>query len=299
MKTRTRVTAIPALLAAGATLAMPRAIFARQASPEAAANPYADLDLPEITLEFTPDSISGMPESLEANRYLVTIHGEAGVGFGTMFLRLPEGMAMEEAFAQAGASPDGPPAFYYDATLAGGPTVMAQSGATSAVAVIDLPPGDWFVAGGALEQPPVPFTVTGEMPTDLPEPKSTVTITLDEMSITFSDGELVAGQNLLRIENVGDQPHFTEIELLPPGTTRETIENTLEWEMTGTPPADVLDFSQVRFVATSGDQSGGTTMWMPAELEPGLYGIFCFIPDSESGMPHGFMGMWDLFEISE
>lgn len=308
MRTRIRVTALPTLIAAGYFAAVPSrlSLAARQsaspaASPMPASNPYADLGLPEITLEFTSISISGMQETLEAGRYLVTIHGEPSeedFGFGTLFLRLPDGMTVEDAMAEAGGSPEGPPAFLFDSLLPGGPAIMADTGQSSAQAVIDLEPGDWIVAGQGLSQPPVPFTVTGEMPAELPEPESTVTVSMREMMFEFSDGGLTAGENLLRIDNVGEQVHQIEVEKLPEGTTRETIENTLQWEMTGTPVADVLDFSQIQFVGISGFQSAGTSMWMPLSLEPGIYGIFCFLPDEESGMPHAFMGMWDLVEIS-
>jgi hypothetical protein len=164
--------------------------------------------------------------------------------------------------------------------------------------VVDFEAGNWMVAGAALAQPPVPFTVTGEMPADAPEPENTVTISLGEMAIQVTEGELAAGENLLRIDNIGAQVHQIEVEKLPDGTTRETVENTLAMEMGGTPAADVLDFSAIRFISITGYQSAGTTMWTSLTLEPGTYGIFCFLPDVDSGMPHAYMGMWDLFEIT-
>lgn len=303
MKTRMRVTGIPALLAAGATMALPGAVSSRQeATPEPIANPYADLGLPELTLDFMMDSISGMPESIEAGRYLLTINGEPPIeawAFGAMFLRLPDGMSYEDAMAEAMANPDRQPPFYFDSHLAGGPTIIAGSGKTTAYGVIDLPPGDWFVAGGALMQPPIPFTVTGEMPEELPEPASDVTFTLGEMTIEISEGELKAGKNLVRIDNIGAQIHQIEVEKLPEDTTEQTVLNTFEWEKSGTPVAEMLAFENIEWVAFSMDQSGGTSMWMELELEPGRHGIFCFLPDAETGMPHAYMGMWTLIDVGE
>jgi hypothetical protein len=207
-------------------------------------------------------------------------------------------MTLEDAMAEAGANPDAPPAFYYDAGLAGGPVLLAGLGTTSAVGVIDLTPGEWFVAGNALRQPPVPFTVTGEMPAELPEPKSTATLTVGEMVITRSAGELVAGENLIKIENIGAQPHFVEIQKVPDGTTKENIEATMQFEMGGTPEAEVLDFADLVFVGMSADQSSGTTQWVSITLGAGTHAAFCFIPDPESGMPHAMMGMYEVFEVA-
>lgn len=303
MNTRTRVTAIPALMAAGATMALPGAIFARQeATPAPSANPFADLGLPELTLGFTMEAISGMPESVEAGRYLLTINGDPPMeawAFGAMFLRLPDGMTFEDAMAEAMANPNTQPPFYFDSHLAGGPTIMAGSGKTTAYGVIDLPPGDWFVAGGALMQPPIPFTVTGEMPQELPEPSSDVTITLGEMVIEITEGELKAGNNRVRIDNIGAQIHQIEVEKLPEDTTEETVLATFEWEKSGTPVADILEFENIEWVGFSMDQSGGTSMWMELELDPGRHGIFCFLPDAETGMPHAYMGMWTLIDVGE
>src|SRR5690349_8630800 len=125
MRTRARVTAIPALLSAAVLAQLPGALRAvaheGHATPEAAgSNPWADLGLPELTLAFTSSEVSGMPESVAAGRYLVTITGEPSAedfAFSPLFLRLPDGMTLEQAMEEAGANPDAPPAFYYDAVL--------------------------------------------------------------------------------------------------------------------------------------------------------------------------------------
>ncbi|HVL23412.1 MAG TPA: hypothetical protein VM450_04960 [Thermomicrobiales bacterium] len=305
MRTRARVTAIPALLASAVVASLPGALRASahegHASPEAAGvNPWADLGLPEIALAFTSSEVTGMPESLAAARYLVTITGEPteeDFYFAPLFLRLPDGMTLEQALAEAGANQVAPPAFYYDAVIAGGPSIVAGKGTTSATGVIDLTPGEWLVAGSVLRQPPVPFTVTGELPDDLPEPESTATLTIGEMTIEQTAGELVAGENLIKIENVGVQPHFVELQKVPDGTTKANIEATLQAEMGGTPEAEVLDFADLSVAGLSADQSGGTTQWVTVTLEAGTHAAMCFIADPESGMPHAMMGMYEVFEI--
>lgn len=302
MNTRTRVTSIPALLAAGALASLPGAVkFAAaqhahgDATPAVTAAPAAwtVLGLPELHLSVTADAVEGVPESIEAGRYLLAVEGEAapdGPPPGVMILQLPEGMTLDEAGAQAQASLDGPPPFYYEALLAGGASV---SKSRPGISIIDLPPGEWIAAGTYFSRPPVPFAVTGELPADLPEPESTATFTLQEMTIEITAGAPVSGENLLKIENLGEQPHFIEIVKVPDGTTAEDAEAWLEADMSGTPVADL----NVELVTTTPDQSGGVIQWATVALEPGTYEALCFVPDPESGMPHAFMGMHTLFTV--
>lgn len=305
MNTRTRVTAIPTLLAAGAFASLPSmltTVAAQHAHGDAtpAASQWGALGLPTLDLNYTTEAIDGMPESIEAGRYLVTVHGEPTEedwGFGTLFVRLPDGLTFDAAMAEAGANPDAPPAFYYESVLAGGPVLLAATGASSATGIVDLPPGEWFVAGSALSQPPVQFTVTGELPADLPEPKSNVTFTTSEMAIDQTAGKLVVGENLIRVDNAGEQPHFIEFQKVPDGATLENIEATLQMEMGGTPESEPLDFANITVVGVSNDQSTGTSTWVTMQLEAGTYTALCFVADRETGMPHAYMGMYTVFTV--
>ncbi len=311
ISTRTRLTALPVIAAGAFAASLPLSMkaLAQDSTPEGDAspmaevvNPFADLGLPEIELEVTSDAVSGVPESIEAGRYLVIVHGAPSAddyAFGSMFLQLPEGMSLDDAMGQAQGAQDAPPDFYYDANIAGGPAILASSGANTAYGVIELTPGDWFVAGAQFGQPPVPMTVTGEMPSDLAEPETTATIELAEMSITVKEGSLAAGQNTVKVQNVGDQPHLIDISQLPDGTTEDQVAATLGVFM-GTPAPDgmeTLEELELESIAISSDQSSGTTQWVSWDLQPGTYVAMCWVTDRESGMPHAFMGMWMLFTI--
>lgn len=304
MRTRARVTAIPAILAGGFLASFSGigsvAAFTGRRIATIGAN---EAGLPELRLVQTPDAIEGMPESLEAGRYLLHVEGEGEPGpddfvIGAMLLRLPDGMTLDEAMAKAGENPDMPPAFFYESVLAGGAGAVIPAGQTSATSVIDLPPGNWIVAGQALSRPPVPFTVTGEMPADLAEPESTATITLDEMSIEVSAGEIVAGDNALKIENVGAQPHFIEFMQVPDGTTRDNVEAAIQAEMGATPEAEPLDISQAMPVAYVGEQSSGTTVWTTVSLKAGTYAAMCWVSDPETGIPHAMSGMHQIIVVT-
>lgn len=306
VSTRSRITSIPVLAAGVFAASLPFSLkaLAQDASPEATvANPFADLGLPEIELQFTTAEVTGMPESIEAGRYLVTIHGEPTPedwAFGPLFLQLPEGMSMEDLAAAAAEAADGPPEFFYQAVVAGGPVILAESGATTAYGVVDLPAGDWIVAGSALAQPPMPFTVTGEMPADLVEPEANVTLTIGEMVINQTDGAFVVGENVVKVENIGAQPHFVELAKVPDGTTAENIEATIATFMGGTPEAEPLAEEDFMVAGFSNEQSGGTVQWTTMTVsEAGTYAATCWIPDPETMMPHAAMGMFTVIEVEE
>jgi hypothetical protein len=307
VNTRARITVIPALFAAGAVASLPgilKTAAAQDASPAAGAAEvpaaWADLGLPEIELQFTSSEITGMPESVEAGRYLVSIYGEPmeqDWAFAPTFLQLPEGMTIDD-LASADVS-QGPPEFFYESLVPGGPVILASSGATSAVGIVDLQPGEWVVAGSALAQPPSPFTVTGEVPAELPEPESSATFTIGEMVINLSEGTLNVGDNLVKVDNIGAQPHFVNVDKAPDGTTTEDVEALIASFMSATPTATALTEEDLVTVAFSNEQSGQTAQWSVMTFtEPGTYLATCWIPDPESGTPHAAMGMYTVFEVS-
>ncbi len=212
MRFRTRFTGVLAALLS--TMLFIPGLLTTATAQDAATPPagaaWADLGLPGLNLTYGAEAIEGMPESLVASRYLVTVTGDANVALehdgGVMFVQLPEGMTFDEAMGSEAT--DGPPSWYYDALLPGGTILPPGEGGSSNTTVIDLVPGEWIAAGAQLSRPPVQFTVTGEMPADLPEPASNLTITMSDFAIEITSGGLQAGENLIELENTGVQPHF-------------------------------------------------------------------------------------------
>jgi hypothetical protein len=305
LNTRARVTAIPALLAAGALATVPgflKTAAAQDATPEAVAVPagWADLGLPEINLTIG-EGIEGMPETIEAGRYLVTVSGEPGpedFAIGAVFLQLPEGLAYEDAMAQAAEAQDVPP-FFYESVFAGGAAALVPAGQTSAAAIVDLAPGagQWIALDPSFTRAPVPFAVTGELATDLAEPTSNATIGMGEMYIELNEGTLTAGENLIKVVNEGVQPHFIEMMGVPEGTTNENITAAIEAEMGATPTAEPLDMEAAMPAAYIPEQSTGISAWHAVSLEAGTYAVICWITDPESGMPHAMLGMHNVIVV--
>jgi hypothetical protein len=299
--------------------------FAQEATPT---SDLESLGLPELDVTVTATSYEGVPATLEAGRYLVKVTATADSsgkeGTGIAFAQ-PVGMSIDDflgavsgpppaeasgtpmAGMDDAASPEAgegdeeggaPPPAFYNFVLAGGVSVMP--GGTAEV-VLDLTPGDWLAWGDnpGAAQAPEPFTVTGTMPTDLPEPQSSATVTLGEYVIKVTAGEIQAGPQILKIENIGAQPHFIYVGKAPDGTTDEDVSAILNFEMTGTPPATGIDpNTQLEDVLTTATQSRGTTTWLPVDLEPGTYVAMCFFPDLGDGMPHAYHGMHTVFVVA-
>jgi hypothetical protein len=303
-------------------------LAAQEATPASA---FADLDLPTLDVNVTADAYEGIPESIEAGRYLVTVSvsEDAGeFGGGVAFIQ-PSGMTGDEFVAMLGelmGPPDesgvgaaaatpveggaatpadeggetgGVPPFLFESKMAGGSYAPAGE---SAQVVLDLTPGEWVAWGDdpASPQAPVAFEVTGEMPADLAEPESSATLTMGEYVIEVTEGEIVSGQQVLRVDNIGAQPHFISAGTTTKDVTEEDLMAVLNSEMTGTPAAvdfnPDTDFQEAFY---SGTQSMGTSQWIVADIQPGNLIMLCFFPDITDGMPHAYHGMIALVEVPE
>ncbi|MDQ3656845.1 MAG: hypothetical protein M3457_17445 [Chloroflexota bacterium] len=311
-------------------------VSAQDATPEAA-SPFADLGLPTLDITVTAAGYEGIPDSIEAGRYLVTLNAAEDTGEfggGVAFVQ-PAGMTGDEFIAMLGelagppdesgvgaaaatpveggaASPEaeggdmgGVPPFFFESVLAGG--AYAPAGGSAQV-VLDLPPGEWVAWGDdpASPQPPVAFEVTGEMPTDLVEPESSATLIMGEYVIEVTEGELTAEPQVVRIDNVGAQPHFIGWVQVPDGLTEAQLQVVLDEEMqaetTGTPPvySDFNPEEDITDVTFTGTQSAGTSTWVMVEdAEAGTHVLICFFPDIADGLPHAYHGMYTIIEIAE
>lgn len=177
----------------------------------------------------------------------------------------------------------------------GGVNPPAPGGTTAAMQVME--PGNYavvcFVEGpdhvphmakGMVK----PLTVTASPNANMAEPPSDVTLTLSDYTFTLSK-PLVAGKQMIKAENGAAQPHEVVLVQLAPG---KTIEDLGKWvaDMKGPPPGKPI-----------GGIPGflpGKTAFFEATLEPGDYGMICFIPDAKDGKPHFAHGMAKQFKVS-
>lgn len=103
------------------------------------------------------------------------------------------------------------------------------------------------------------------------------------------DGDVPAEKVAFVMTNEGEAPHHMSILKFKEGTTAEEAEAAFE---DGSVPALVEEE-----VGQSSDAAAGEEAVVNAELEPGLYGIGCFV-DEPDGVPHFFKGMRIVFEAS-
>ena len=235
---------LPAL--ALCALMLSPAALAQDATPVGA---FESLGLPTLDVSVSMAGYEGIPATIEAGRYLVNLTAaeDQEEGGTVAFIRPPEGKTADDLLAaiaaDQGSTAEATPMAEMEAsptadesslilqvTFAGG--VNAAPGQT-AQGILDLGPGEWIAWGDGPGSPvpPLVFDVTGELPTDLPVPESNATLTLAEYSITVTEGALTAGPNVIRVDNVGAQPHFVGWFSVPEGTTVDQIQTALDEEL--------------------------------------------------------------------
>ena len=184
----------------------------------------------------------------------------------------------------------------YQLYFAGG---VASTPGQTAMAVIDLKPGDYIAWGDdpTAPQKPVPLTVTGDFPQDVKDPTADITATLVDFAITL-DGNLTAGKHILKVQHHGAQPHFLLIEKGPDEMTKEMVMAAFMGETSGTPEAGGISEQSMQPVFYSPTQSIGTTTWHVIDLTAGTFLAACFFPTAGTGLPHAMNGMVDVFKVT-
>lgn len=100
-------------------------------------------------------------------------------------------------------------------------------------------------------------------------------------------------QGVFRFANKAKQSHFVDLIRMRPGKTKADIAKAIKGQET---------FPQVFYTGkgddiSSGAISPGRTMLQTYSGKAGTWGLLCFYPDRKTGMPHAFMGMWNLLEM--
>ncbi len=99
---------------------------------------------------------------------------------------------------------------------------------------------------------------------------------------------ITAGKHVIRLENDAAQPHEMFIAQLAPGKRAADLATWLDKQQ-GPPPGKPIG-------GTSG-MAKGRVVYLPVDLEPGEYGLFCFLPDAKDGKMHIEHGMITQFAV--
>jgi uncharacterized cupredoxin-like copper-binding protein len=124
------------------------------------------------------------------------------------------------------------------------------------------------------------ITVTSGAERSVKEPKAVVTITAKDYVFALS-GELQAGERIVRVNNVGTQPHEALLVELPPDKTIH------DFAMTPPEAQDGTDGKPVGGLASIGAGQHGYFTYV---FKSGRYGVICLFPD-EIGRLHYTRGM--------
>ncbi|HKP29989.1 MAG TPA: hypothetical protein VJU15_11335 [Gemmatimonadales bacterium] len=125
-------------------------------------------------------------------------------------------------------------------------------------------------------------SVTSEPPPNLAD--SATRVGLTEFAFTTSDG-WKAGARMLRVENTGQQDHQLRLERFKPGMDLQ------QWLNADDPDQLVIPIAGVARIGP------GMVAYLPVDLEPGSYLLYCLIPDSATGALHVGMGMMRTVEV--
>jgi hypothetical protein len=302
-------------------------VAAQDATPVPVDSPLAQFGFPEITI--TTDGVNvSAPADLQPGRYRVVFENTSESWASLEVLQVPAGMtaadiqAVFDEFAQTGAIPE----IFFEPNLFNG-GASAEAGMTEDV-VLDIAPGEGIFNVYYVDETtqtevnqPFPFTVSEEMPVDIVEPDAAVEVIMVDFDFQMPD-TIPAGQNVWKVENVGDQPHHIIVSSVPEGTTEEQVMDLIKMffgpmdEATppadgeapmdatpapveeATPPAAPLDPAQVIDVFETPILSPGVVNWISPDLGPGTYVAICFIPTPE-GVPHVMLGMVEVFTVGD
>ncbi len=239
-----------------------------------------------ITTDYSFDA----PEQLPAG--LTTFHlVNRGPGVHhVQLVKLGEGKTFDDFMAALKAG--GPPPQWI--TMEGGPnppevgdtattTVALEPGNYVMLCFVPDPDGVPHVAKGMIR----PLTVT-EGAAMGAEPEADVVMKLTDYDFELSK-PIAAGRHTIRVENAGPQEHEVVIVKLDAGKGAVDFANWAE-KMAGPPPGKL-----------HGGVSGimpGDAAFVDVDLEPGEYGLICFVPDAKDGKGHYQHGMAKRVTVS-
>jgi uncharacterized cupredoxin-like copper-binding protein len=229
------------------------------------------------------------PDTFPAGRVAVTFRNEGQEMHHAQFVRLNDGATMDQF---AAALQQGPAAAAALGTDAGGPGAVSPGKSTTItqdltagmyVMLCFIPGADGVphVAKGMLH----PFQVSGSAPAAAEQPSDGEVILGD---FTVLMPEMKSGTNTLTVTNAGRHAHEVVFARLTNGATFADAEPFLQ----GQGPEPSLEA-----VGGTVGMAPGQRAWVTVDLPPGDYLALCFIPDTASGAPHAFLGMWATFTV--
>lgn len=118
-------------------------------------------------------------------------------------------------------------------------------------------------------------------------PTADITVKMTDYAWEVSPA-ITAGKHVIRLENSAAQDHEMFIARLAPGKSAAEAAAWAEKQQ-GPPPMKPIG-------GTTG-MAKGSVVYLPVDLVPGEYGLFCFLPDAKDGKMHIEHGMITQFAV--
>jgi len=241
---------------------------------------------PEVLIVAEEYTFSG-PERIDRGWKTVRLKNQGREIHHVQFLKLPTDKTSKD-FNEALAS-DSTRLPSWVVRYGGVNSVMPGEDAT---VIINLDPGEYVLICGIPDKRGLPHVIRGmtksTQVTTLDHspagaPSQDVTVTMKEFSYAF-DRPLTAGDRMVRVRNDGTQAHELLLLKLAPGAS---VQNFLERYEPG-----ILGNPAGRTIGGLTGLSPGREAFLPLHVEPGRYGILCFLADPRRRTPHFMAGMW-------
>lgn len=264
----------------GAAADTPPADSSQAAAPAVAATPAVYT----ITArDFSYDA----PDTITAGMVTLRLVNQGPELHHVQLVRLDEGKTYQDIEAGLKTMKPGspPPPWVHDVAGPNSPVPGGEQSITE-----ELAPGNYALLCFIPSADGVPHVMKGMMKslTVVPAtgaaaaaPAADITVKMTDYAWDISPA-LSAGKHVIKLENAAEQSHEMFIAQLAPGKTVADLAKWVE-EQKGPPPA--------RPIGGISGMSKGAVVYLNVDLEPGEYGLYCFLPDSKDGKPHIAHGM--------
>lgn len=154
-----------------------------------------------------------------------------------------------------------------------------------------LEPGSYYVSGTYGEKGRVaPLRVTGG-PSEAGLPDTPGSIAMNEYS--FETSGLKAGVSTVQLTNEGFEPHHAFVAPVQRGHSIAELRRYLKGTKT-IPVGEIVDMDKAQ---ESSLLEQGQSQVFRLRLDPGKYGLLCFVPDRKGGPSHVVKGMVDELTV--
>lgn len=268
------------MVAASFAALLPTTFYARNAEAPRA---------PRLLTVTAQDYSFELPSTIPAGTVTLRLVNKGKELHHVQLAKLEQGKTMADL--HKAMETEGPPPPWF--VLIGGPNAPEPGGSAEATMTLDAgnyvllcfipsPDGTPHMMKGMVKA--LTVTPSTEKPV---EPKADVVMKLVDYGFDMSR-PIAAGKQVIRIENVAQQPHEVFIVKLNAGKSPMDVAKWAE-KPEGPPPG-----------VPAGGATGmekGRSLYITSTFEPGRYGLICFVPDAKDGKPHLMHGMMREFEV--